>query len=200
VDLHVIKRCLKFRKTKVSQPVFHVLKIYIHVHVMSVLKNFVQSVSKKDGLDSQSVVNHQKMLYGYAVKTVSHRKTCANFHHRILNNLVRNDGLFSELIFCFLSVSIAKDTFLEMKSWISKIIFQFVRKKHGIEEEWKQMIEITSTTEFFKAVLSQTLEEQNFTFNRLYVLTLFTENICRKHPEISEEVQNVFIEFVRQIK
>ena len=167
---------------------------------MSVVKNSAQIVSEKDGVDTQSVVNHQKMSFGFAVKTAYHQNLCANFHPMMLNNLLKNEFLFSEVILIILSVSIVKDLFPAMKSWISKNIFQFARKKHGIEEKWSEMIEISCTPEFYKAVLIENFVDKNYSFGRIYIVTIFTENICRKHPEISEEIQTVFLQFIREIK
>jgi hypothetical protein len=159
---------------------------------MYVLKNSVQPVSKIDGLGSLSAANLPKMSFGYAVKTVFHPKICANFHQMIFNNSLKNDVLFSDFFMIILSVSIVKEIFPAMVSWISKIIFQFVKKKHGIEDQWSKMIEECSTPEFYKEVLIETFADKKYSFGRIYILTVFTENICRKHPQISEEIQTFF--------
>ena len=167
---------------------------------MSVGNNFAQTVTERGGVVSQSVVTVPTKFCGFVAKTVYLQRTCVNFLHGILNNLPEKDVLTSENRMIILGVSIVIEKFPVLVSLISEIMIKFVKKNFGIKKNWNQLIILTNTPDVYKAVLRETFSDDIYTFNRLYVVTSFTEKVCRKYPEISLEVQNIFLEFIRCIE
>ena len=165
---------------------------------MFALRNSVQNVFKKGGLDIQNVVWFPRKLFGFAAKIVCPPKICVDFQRKILNNLIEKD--FLEMGVCFLSVLIVAEKFQDVTSQISKIIYPSVKKSFGIEQKWTKMVEICNTPEFYFDAVNETFLDQEYTFGRMYVLTLFTENVCTKHPEISIQIKKIYMDFIRQIK
>jgi hypothetical protein len=180
--------------------VIFVFNLKVHVAAMSVGNNFAQNVIKRGGVVSQGVVTVPTKLFGFVAKTVYLQRTCVNFLQGILNNLPEKDILTSDIHMIILGVSIVIEKFPVLVSLISKIMIKCVKKNFGNKNNWNEMINVISTPDIYKAVLRETFSDDMYTFNRLYVVTSFTEQVCRKYPEISLEVQNIFLDFIRCIE
>ena len=166
---------------------------------MSVRKNIVTSVSKGDGQHIQSVVRKIRKLFGSAAESVCLPNLCATSPKITCYNCRERDFLFQEIMMIHLIVNIVVEKFPVWISWITKDILQFARKRHGIESKWNKIIEMCSTLDFYKGVMNQLFSNGNYTYARLYVFFIFTEKVCREHPEMFEEIQKVYVDFIRQI-
>ena len=163
---------------------------------MSVGNNFAQNVIKRGGVVSQGVVTVPTKLFGFVAKTVYLQRTCVNF----LQGISEKDILTSDIHMIILGVSIVIEKFPVLVSLISKIMIKCVKIFFGNKNNWNEMINVISSPDIYKAVLRETFSDDMYTFNRLYVVTSFTEQVCRKYPEISLEVQNIFLDFIRCIE
>jgi hypothetical protein len=162
--------------------------------------NFVQNVLKKDGADIQSAVSIPSTLFGFAAKIVFPPNTCVDFQSKTLNNSIGNNFLFTELEVFFFSVLIVVEKFQGLRLQISKIMSPYVKKGSGSDQKWTEMIERCDTVDFYSDAVTETFSDQNYNFGRMYVLTIFTENVCRKRPEIADKIKSIYMEFIRRIK
>ena len=159
--------------------------------------NSAVNVLRKDGLASLSVVQSPKTLFGFAAKTACPPKKCVNFQLKTFYNLLEKDSFFLEVDILFLGVSIVVDSFPAFLSMITNNIYPCV-KKNG--SQWSKMIEICNTPDFYSKVLKETFLDGNYSYGRIYVLTLFTENLCRKHPEMADKIKVIYLTFLTQIR
>lgn len=70
-------------------------------------------------------------------------------------------------------------------------------QKYGIEERWEVMINLCNSSDCYKNSLRETFSDGIFSFGWLYVVSVFTENVCRKYPEMSLEIKKIFMDFIR---
>jgi hypothetical protein len=165
---------------------------------MSVLKNFVLSVSKRDGQVIPSVVSALRKLFGFAAKTVFHLKTCANSQKKMSNNLLKKEYLFTDIIWILFGVNFVIETYQVWVSWIINSMVTFVIKRHVTKEKWIEMTGCCKNAETYKALLTQMFLDKNYSYGRLFVLILFTKDICENNPVNSNEIQKIFFQFIRQ--
>ena len=176
------------------------MKQYQHDSVMFAQGSFAQNVLKRDGPVSRSVVDLQRKLFGFAAKIVCLPSICVNFPKKTLYNLLEKDCLFVEFGFLFLSASIVLDTFPAYFSMITKTMFPYVKKNGAEVEKWSKMMEICNTPDLYYEAVMETFSDEIYNFGRIYVLTIFTESLCRKYPEFQDEIKNIYLTFLTQIK
>ena len=157
------------------------------------------NVLKEDGQDLQSVVHLQRKLFGFAAGVAYPPKTCVNSHMKIFNNFIEKDCLFIELGIFILTVLIAVEKFQDVKLKITKIIYPYVKKSSRSPLKWSKMIDNCNTPQFYSDAVYETFLDHNYTFGRMYVLTLFTENVCSKHPQIAAQIKKKYIDFIKSI-
>ena len=65
---------------------------------------------------------------------------------------------------------------------------------------WNKMVETASSAEKFRNVIEAMFEDGKYTKTRIKVLEYYMTDVCKTYPQISSEVQEVFSNFVRQVK
>lgn len=161
------------------------------------------NVFKKCSLVLQNAVKNQIKFCGFAVENVYHQNNSVNFHQIMLNSLTGRDNFLPAVIVTFICASIVKDRFQVYFSQILKRIKKFAIKKYGNREnyeKWERMISLCDSPNSYENILKETFSDGIVSYSRLYVVTLFTEGVCRRNPEHSIQIKNAYLNFIRSLE
>lgn len=66
-------------------------------------------------------------------------------------------------------------------------------------ENWNEMVELTNTAEAYKTIVEHMFDDHIVNAGRLLVLEVYTQDVCRRFPDIAEDVENLYSQVYDQL-